>query len=157
MKKTLLLIAISLFAFSSAWAQQDPFLGTWKQNLAKSKYDPASGTPKAGTTVKREAAGSGYKVTTDGMNAQGAPTHTEYTTATLDGKDYPLKGSADYDSVAIKKIDANTIITINKKGGATVRMLRTTVSKDGKTSTSDQVGYNAQGMAFHNVTVFDKQ
>jgi hypothetical protein len=69
----------------------------------------------------------------------------------------PARGSTDYDSVAIKKIDANTIITINKKGGTVVRMLRTVVSKDGKTSTSDQVGYIARGGAFHNVTVFDKQ
>ena len=141
---------------SAGWAQQDPFIGTWKQNMAKSKYDPASVTPKAGTTVKREAAGANaYKVTTDGMNPQGATTHTEYT-ATLDGKDSPLKGSADYDSVSIKKTDANTLITVNRKGGTVVRMLRTVVSKDGKTSTSDQVGYNAQGSAFHNVTVFDK-
>ncbi len=137
--------------------QRDPQIGTWKQNLAKSKYTPASLTPKDGTTVRREVAGDGYKVTTDGMNAQGATTHTEYTAATLDSKDYPLKGSADFDSVSLKKIDANTMITVNKKGGTVVRMLRTVVSKDGKTFTSDQLGYNAKGVSFHNVTVFDKQ
>ena len=153
---SMLVVMFSVLA-SAVWAQQDPFIGTWKQNMAKSKYDPASLTPKTGTTVKREAAGSnGYKVTTDGMNPQGASTHTEYS-ATLDGKDSPLKGSPDWDSVSIKKTDANTMITVNKKGGTTVRMLRTVVSKDGKTSTSEQVGYNAQGAAFHNVVIFDKQ
>ena len=39
----------------AAQAQQDPLIGTWKQNMAKSKYDPANLTPKSGTTVKREA------------------------------------------------------------------------------------------------------
>ena len=135
----------------------DPFVGTWKQNLAKSRYDPASLTPKTGTTLKREAVGSGYKTTTDGMNAQGAATHTEYTAATLDGKDYPVKGSPDYDSVSIKKIDANTQISVYKKGGTVVRMYRTIMSTDGKTFTSNQIGDTAQGVAFHNLTVFDKQ
>jgi hypothetical protein len=79
------------------------------------------------------------------------------TIATLDGKDYPVKGPADYDSVAIKRIDANTRINIYKKGGNVVSMYRSVVSKDGKTLSVDQIGYNAQGVAFHNVIVNDKQ
>jgi hypothetical protein len=160
MKHTLAACVVTLLVASatSAHAQQaDPFVGTWKQNLAKSTYDPASLTPKSGTTVKRAASGKGYKLTADAVSAQGAATHTEYTAATLDGKDYPLTGSKDYDSVALTRIDANTLITVDKKGGAVVRMLRTTVSKDGKTTTSVSVGYNSQGVAFHVVTVFDKQ
>ena len=54
----------------TALAQNDPWVGTWKQNLAKSKYDPASQTPTTIVTVNRQASGSGYKVTTDGMNPQ---------------------------------------------------------------------------------------
>jgi hypothetical protein len=54
-----------------ALAQSDAFIGIWKQNLAKSKYDPASLTPKTAITLKREVAGSnGYKLTTDGKNAR---------------------------------------------------------------------------------------
>ena len=153
-----LLILSTLFVSTSlyAQAQQDPFVGTWKQNLAKSKYDPANLTPRVGTTIKREASGNGYKVTSDGVNAQGVATHTEYTVATLDGKDYPLTGS-EYDSSAFKRIDANTFIRVDKRGGAVARVVRIVVSKDGRTYTADSVGYNAQGVAFHNVTVFDKQ
>jgi len=36
-------------------------------------------------------------------------------------------------------------------------MLRTVVSKNGKTSTSAVIGYTMQGVAFHNVVVLDKQ
>ncbi len=152
-------IAVALFIVlgGTALAQSDPYVGTWKQNLAKSKYDPASLTVKTGTIVKREVAGSGYKVTTDGTSPQGSATHTEYTAATVDGKDYPLKGSADFDSISLRRIDANTIIDIRKKGGTIVRFSRNIVSKDGKMYTSDQVGYNAQGVAFYTVLVFDKQ
>jgi hypothetical protein len=141
----------------AAQAQQNPFIGTWKQDLAKSKYNPVSLKPKTGITINIQAAGSGTEVTTDGADVKGAPTHTEYTAATQDGKDYPLKGSADYDSVAVKMIDANTRMTANKKGNVVVRMLRGVVSKDGKTLTLDGVGYNAQSVAFHTVTVFHKQ
>ena len=141
----------------AAQAQPSPFIGTWKLDLAKSKFDPASIKPKASETLNIQAAGSGVKVTIDGTDAKGAPTHTEYTVATLDGKDYPLKGSANYDSVAIKSIDANTRMVVNKKGSSVVRMLRDIVSKDGKSATFDVVGYNAQGVAFHEVAIFHKQ
>jgi len=141
----------------AAQAQPSPFIGTWKLDLAKSKFDPASAKPKASETINIQTAGSGYKVTIDGTDAKGAPTHTEYTVATLDGKDYPVKGSANYDSVAVKPIDANTRMVVNKKGSSVVRMLRDIVSKDSKTRTLDEVGYTAQGVAFHHVVVFHKQ
>ena len=154
---TLSLLAMLAAVSSPGQAQQDPLLGTWKQNLAKSQYDPSTRAPKIPTTVRRTAVGiNGYKQTTDGMNAQGAATHTEFT-ANWDGKDYPVTGSADYDSVSLKKIDAFTLITVNKRSGVVVRMLRTVVSKNGKTSTSAVIGYTMQGIAFHNVVVLDKQ
>jgi hypothetical protein len=138
-------------------AQQDPLLGTWKQNLAKSQYDPSTRAPQIPTTVRRTAVGTnGYKQTTEGMDAQGAVTHTEFT-AFWEGKDYPVAGSPDYESVSLKKIDAFTLITVNKRNGVVVRMLRTVVSQNGKTSTSAVIGYTAQGIAFHNVVVLDKQ
>jgi hypothetical protein len=140
----------------TAFAQSDPWVGTWKVNLAKSKYDPGP-APKTAGTVKIEVAGNGYKVTTDDMNAQGVATHEEQTVATVDGKDYPIKGSADVDSVSLKKIDANTFIQSDKKGGAVVRMSRTVIAKDGKTYTVASVGYNAQGVARLYMLVFDKQ
>jgi hypothetical protein len=107
--------------------------------------------------VRRTAVGTnGYKQTTDGTNAQGAATHTA-STASWDGKDYPVTGSADYDSVSLMKIVAFTLITVNKRSGVVVRMMRTVVSKNGTTSTSAVIGYTIQRIAFHNVVVLDKQ
>ncbi len=154
---TLSVLVMLAAASSPGQAQQDPLVGTWKQNLAKSQYDPSTRAPTIATTVRRTAVGiNGYTQTTDGMNAQGALTHTEYT-ANWDGTDYPVTGSADYDSVSLTKIDAFTLIAVNKRSGRVVRMLRTVVSKNGTTSTSDVIGYTMQGIAFHNVVVFDKQ
>ena len=153
-------VALFVFAFAlcaaSAWAQQDPLVGTWKQNLAKTKNDPGP-QPQNSITIKREAAANGaLKTTVDGIDAQGKPTHTEYT-AKYDGKDYPVTGSADSDAVAMTRIDLHTRVLINKKAGTVVRILRGTVSPDGKTYTAVSVGIDAQGRAFHNIGVFDKQ
>ena len=158
-------LAACLVTGSIAWTRgqaqeeipKDPFVGTWKINLAKSTYDPARLTPKRGATIKREAYGTdAYRVTADLPDSEGGTMLIEYL-ATLDGKDCRLTGSPDYDSVALRRLDANTLISVNKLGGVVTRMMRIVISKDGKTSTSDQVGYNAQGVAFHNVAVSERQ
>jgi hypothetical protein len=68
----------------------NPRLGTWKLNVEKSKYHP--GPAPQSVTMKIEAAGEGEKATTEGVNAAGVPTKTEYT-AQYDGKDTPMTGS----------------------------------------------------------------
>src|SRR5690242_15721322 len=68
----------------------DPRIGTWKLNVAKSTYSP--GPAPQSVTVKVEAAGQGEKATTDFVNANGTRTTTQYT-ANFDGKDSPLTGS----------------------------------------------------------------
>ena len=151
---TFAVAALFVFAAPLAQAEQDNWIGTWKVNAAKSKYDPASLTPKAGvnTVLKREAAGGGYKTVIDTGTG-----HTETTTPTLDGKDYPLTGSADFNSASYKRIDADTLVTVNKKDGAVTRIGRAILAKDGKSWTVDLVGYNAQGVAFHESLVFERQ
>ena len=151
-----LLALVLMFGSTAVMAQQNPFVGTWKMNSAKSHFDPANLTLQ-GSTIHIEATGNNaVKTTVDGKDAKGAPTHTEFT-ATMDNKDYPYSGSGDYDSIAIKVLSANTHINVYKKGGTVVRVLRNIVSKDGKTYTLDQVGYNVQGVAYHNVVVYDRQ
>jgi hypothetical protein len=156
-KRVLLFASVLTIASASAWAQQDPFLGNWKQNLAKSTYDPPTLKPKEGTTIKREAVANGMsKTTTDGTTSQGAKTHTEYAFKP-DGKDYPVTGSQDYDTQSVRKIDSNTRVTVSKKGGMVTRMIRQTISKDGKTATNDTVGVNAQGQSYYQHVIYDKQ
>ena len=83
----------------------DPRIGTWKLNVAKSKYSP--GPPPQSQTLKVEASGKGEKVTSEVVNADGTNTTTQYT-ANFDGKDSPLTGSPIADMVSLKRIDART-------------------------------------------------
>ena len=132
----------------------NPRSGTWKLNLAKSKYDP--GPAPQSNTMKIEASGEGEKATTEGVNAAGTATGTQYT-AQYDGKDYPMTGSQNADTVALKRIDARTLERTDKKGDKVVATSTRVLSEDGKTMTVTTKGTNAQGQAVNNVTVWDKQ
>lgn len=132
----------------------DRGIGTWKLNLAKSKYTP--GPPPKNLTLTYEVAGKGVRVITQGVDANGKPTHTDYT-ANYDGGNFPVSGSADYDTVVLKKIDASTVEATRKRGGHVVQTMRRVVSKDGKVLTTTTTGTDAEGRHIKNVGVFDRQ
>jgi hypothetical protein len=137
------------------FAQADnPRVGTWQLNVAKSKYSP--GPPPRSHTVKIEAAGKGEKVTSEIVTADGTKMTTGYT-ADYDGKDHPLTGSPLADTVSIKRIDSHTTERTDKKGGKVIQTLTRTVSKDGKTMTVTIKGTGLTGKPVNNVVVFEKQ
>jgi len=125
----------------------DPAIGTWKLNLTKSKYDPGP-APKS-LTLKYDAWDRGIKLTADGVDAEGKPTHSEFA-ARFDGKDYPWKGNPNADTIALKRIDDYTIESVWKKGGKVTTTSRTVISRDGKTRTITQRGKDAQGRDVNN-------
>jgi hypothetical protein len=136
--------------------QQDSFVGTWEQNTAKSKYDPPNRTFQKLTLAFEASGENAWTVTQTGVNGEGKPNHSVFT-ATLDGNDYPMKGSNDWDSVSVKKLNPKTVILVNKQHGTPVRMILVTVSDDGKSFTEDIIGYDPHLIGFHNIVVFDKQ
>jgi hypothetical protein len=134
----------------------DNTLGTWKLDLAKSKYTP-SPMPIKSLTVTREAADGGVKQTNTGEQADGTPIKSTYT-AKYDGKEVPVTGNAPYDTIAIKQVDANTLTDERKKTGGPYKANgRTVVSNGGKTMTTTAKGTNGQGQAFSSQFVFAKQ
>jgi len=137
-------------------AQTDPAAGTWHLNVAKSKYDPGP-APKS-NVVMIEVAGDGIKVTTKGVGPDGSATATSYSSS-LDGKDSPVQGAGlqDYDTIALKRINANRIEGTRKLNGKVVQTYSREVSKDGKTLTVTTTGTNAKGQKIHNVAVYEKK
>jgi hypothetical protein len=150
--KTLLALAITTFAAFGA----DSTLGTWKLNVEKSKYTPAP-MPVKSLTVARDAADDGVKQTTTGEQADGTAINSSYT-AKYDGKDVQVAGNAPYDTIAIRKVNANTLTDERKKTGGPYKATgRTVVSNGGKTMTTTTKGTNGQGKEFTSTFVFDKQ
>ncbi len=131
----------------------DGFMGTWKLNEAKSKLTP--GIPK-NTTVVYEAAGDSVKVIIDGTDADGKPTHNEWT-GKFDGKDYPVTGDPTSDARALKKVDDRTLTFTVTKGGKATTTGRIALSADGKTRTVTVSGTDAKGNKVSGTAVYDKQ
>ena len=149
---TILLLGALALNISAAAADQQS--GTWKMNPAKSTYSPGP-APKS-ITVKIDSDADNIKLTSDGIDAAGNPTHVEYT-AKYDGKNYPITGVPNADTVAVKQIDASTVQSIVKKADQVVMTVTSVLSKDGKTRTSTFQGKDALGADVNNVVVYDKQ
>ena len=148
---TLLLVALVL---NVAAAAADQHSGTWKMNPAKSKYSPGP-APKS-NMLKIDSDADNLKLSAEGIDAAGNPTHVEYT-AKYDGKDYPITGMPNADTVALERPDASTIRSTLKKGDQVVMTVTSVISKNGKTRTSTFKGKDAQGQDVNNVVVYDKQ
>ena len=146
-------LALSLVFVSLALGFQDnPNMGTWKLNEAKSKF---SGKARNHTVVY-EAAGDQTKVTVDGVDENGAAVHSEWT-GKFDGKDYPVTGDANSDVRSYRMINKNTLALSGKKNGKVTLSGRVVVSRDGKTRTVTTTATNAQGKKVTNTAVYDKQ
>lgn len=151
------LLAAVLAIFVPVMAQApDPWIGTWKLNLAKSKYVPADLAPKS-QTVKQEAMGGGFKATVDGVDAQGKTTHAENMTM-FDGKSSEVKGAPDANTTRVyRRIDARTYEYVQSVAGKVTTTSRTVVAADGKSRTVTTTGKNAQGQTVNNVVFYDRQ
>lgn len=145
------IVVLCFVGLASAFAS--PLMGTWKLNEAKSKI-PA-GAPK-NTKVVYEAAGDKVKVTVDGLNSDGKPTHNEWT-GLFDGKDYPLVGDPSADARSYTKVDDRTMTLANKKDGKTTLTGKIVVSKDGKSRTVTVSGKDEKGKLLKIVAVYDKE
>jgi hypothetical protein len=155
MKRRLFVLGAMVFCFSASGAfAADVFSGNWKVNLAKSKYDPGP-APKGPNFSKIDAIQGGLKFTNDGVNAEGKPTHNEWS-GKFDGKDNPVKGDPNRDTAALSKIDDYSIQITSKKAGKVVSTIRAVFSRDGKTRTQTGQGTNAQGAKTNNTVVYEK-
>jgi hypothetical protein len=106
--------------------------------------------------VVYEAAGDNVKVTVDGTDGAGKPTHNEWT-GKFDGKDYPLTGDPNADTRSYKKIDDRTTELTNKKDGKIIATGRIVLSADGKSRTVTVSGTDSNGKKVKYTAAYDKQ
>jgi hypothetical protein len=153
MKTRSILLTLALCFVAALGFAQNPVMGAWKLNEAKSNF-PA-GAPK-NTMVVYEAVGDKIQCTIDGVEAEGEPTHSIWV-GKFDGKDYPLTGDPAATTRAYNVVDDHTLELINKKNGNTGLKARITVSPDGKTRTVTVTGVDASGKKAEYKEVYDKQ
>lgn len=123
MKKFLCLVSFFLPVMLFA---QSPFDGTWKTNLAESKFSqkPYQYTVNNGMYDCESCAPK--------INVK------------ADGQDQPVTGQT-YDTIAVQVVDANTVHLTAKKAGKTEFESTRTASQDGKVLTITNTIYPADG------------
>jgi hypothetical protein len=150
-----LALGMVVMSLSQASAQSGVLgVGSWKLNVTKSKLGSQPMPQSITSTIV--AVGQGTKMTGVRIGSDGIRSEARYT-AHFDGKDYPLTGSPNADTISLKRIDARTIERTDKKAGKVVETSTTIFSKDGKTSTTTGKATNANGEDFHFVVVNEKQ
>jgi len=134
-------------------AGSDPVVGTWQLNVSKSTFGGPA--PKSQTRTYTQS-GSSITLVMKTVGADGKES-TMKTTYQLDGKDYPVTGAPDYDSLSAKQLNPQTASFTLKRAGKAVGRTSRTVSHDGKQMTSKISATSAKGEQSESVMVFDRQ
>ena len=152
MKKLLSLALIASVLVALPAFAADPVVGTWKLNVAKSKF---GGAPlKAATRVYSESKGV-YSLDQKITGADGKETSSKATYS--NGKEEKQAAASPADTVTAKMVDANTWDFDLKKDGKSIGHVHRVVSADGKTLTVENHGAKLSGASADETLVFDKQ
>lgn len=150
----LLAVLTAGLPFTCLAQEPDPLVGQWVLNVSKSTFDPGPGPKGQIRTYTHE--GEIEKLTARGIGPDGKPTLVHYA-ARYDGKDYPIKGSAGGDQISLKRLDAFTTESTEKRNGRPVIVATRTVSADSRTLTVFTRGVRPDGHAMSHHLVFEKK
>jgi hypothetical protein len=132
----------------------DGFMGTWKQNMAKSTYSP--GPAPKGATYTHTQDGDWIIQKCEFINAKGKSISTT-TRFKRDGKEYPYTSySGMQKTIRSKRISTRTNESIVKYGTET-EIVRDVLSIDGKTITRTITGTDTKGKQIRESQVYEKQ
>ena len=148
------MIAASLFTVLIAGqvlAQEDPFNGSWRLNVEKSKMQPRTFS-KSETVVYRNHDNKEI-YTSDAITGDGEHEVTQYNARYNDDKEYPStvtfygEGTVRFQTsnLMVRKINERTRERVYKRDGKIVTIMRRQMSEDGKTITTSIMSVDAEG------------
>ncbi len=148
-----MLVALTLwFTAAAVCFAASAQIGTWKLNEGKSKMAPGMGK---NNTVTYTAQGDKTKVTVEGVDKDGKPTHSIWV-GKFDGKVYPLKGNLPYNQLMYKMVDDRTNDITAMKDGKMLWSGRIAVAKDGKSRVVTVNSTDANGKKLSSKIFYDK-
>jgi len=122
-------------------AEKSTFTGPALKSETRTYTEAADGTVTMSFTA----------VTADGTSVTGGATFK------YDGKDYPITGSNDFDTTAVRKVNGSTVKFTLKKAGKIVGHGTRSISAHGKVLTLTSTVTGADGKRHTSKIVFDKQ
>ena len=147
-------IVLAMFGLAGVLAGADPILGTWKMNIAKSKFSPGPAPKDVSSTYSQE--GDWIVMKTEGTDSEGKPI-SRTNRVKRDGNEYPFDGPNGPGKITIKQIDDYHSESVMKLDGGGTITSRLEISKDGKTRTQTSTGTNSKGQKVNSVVVFERQ
>ena len=146
-----------VLAIATAAMAEDPWVGTWKLNPAKSKA-PGGRLPHPSSTNIIEIQGETMHLISKQTDSTGKLEQVEYT-AKLDGKEYPVTatppGPQPY-TISLKRINARTREFVEVIGTFTIKG-QDVLSEDGKSFSRIVNSKDAEGHDTSVIQVFEKQ
>src|SRR5215475_15665814 len=145
-----ILVGASLVKAQGPSLRANPIIGTWKQDMEKSKYSPGPPPAKGTYQVRQYAAGEDGSIVAITMNVdpEGLPSLGAISAANYDGKEYVQHTVATLATslgshigpridrtIAYKPIDQYTVQIVQRQDGEIVSVSTRTMSRDGKTMT----------------------
>jgi hypothetical protein len=146
-------VAVGVFAVAVGAQAPKGLAGTWKLDVAKSKFSPGP-APKS-MTVTYTPSGENMKIVVDVVPGDGPAQHWEMSGA-YDGKEHPVKGNPNADVIIMKRVDDTHGESTFKKDGKVTSVNTRTLSADGKTLTIVSKGTTADGKPRTDTQVFTK-
>lgn len=134
---------------SSQNGSNDPFVGTWKLNLAKSKISPGPAPKSETVTIS-----PGGKAAVHAEGADGKNIDWSYTA--VEGSSAPIEGLGPNATVTSRHVGTRTIEHTWKNGSST-ETGRAVLSKDGNIMRYTLTGTNVQGQPVHESLVFERE
>ena len=133
----------------------DSQIKTWKRNAARTRVAVLPFPEATSDVLTIQPLKNSLKVSWSTVDTQGRTIHGEFT-ANYDGREYPIKGNADADTVSVRRIDEKTTDYSYKRGGKEVMRERAVIAADG-TLTLTQTCKNAKGEEFTVITHWDRR
>jgi len=153
--RTLSIFVLVLAVTGLASGQSDLRIGTWKLNVAKSKFDPAA--VRKDETRTYQMSNGAVMVHVQLTLGDGSKQEVSFE-ATPDGKDHPYNGRPAFyaDTISVKR-EGNGFVAESKKDGKLLFTTTDSFSSDGKVLTLTTKGVNLKGQSVNSVRVYEKQ
>ena len=151
-RRALIVLVAALVWPAGLAAQDEPFLGTWELNLARSSI--TRGAPPRSETVVNAAEPGGFRSTLTAVSDRG--TSVEIQHYVFDGAFHQTEGS-DARELSFTRVDPRTIAQETRRNGHITVNRRISVSGDGKTMTFTASGTSGGGQKYTNdIRVYEK-
>ena len=149
-------LGLTLLSLTGTLLAADAFTGTWKLNVAKSKL--SAGTEVKEVTVVITEQGDNLGVDVKGITGDGTPISVKYSLPAKGGPVTYTEGAPPSGATAMtKRVNATTIDSTSSVNGKEVGSTHTVIAADGKTLTRVVKGVDAQGKAYQNTEIYERQ